>query len=173
VNRVFRSTYHDTADRRLGRSGVALRRRLENGTSTWEVVLPEAPGRVALAAPGGPAGPPPLIADLLQAIVRQGELVEIEALQTEGSDERGEDDPGLAVIEVASVKSLPEKPSTRALIQARLQEQYSEILAHDPGTRLGDARGVAQATRRRPTPAGAASIRSADARPCLDGSAPG
>jgi CHAD domain-containing protein len=138
VNRVFRSTYHDTADRRLGRSGVALRRRLENGKSTWEVELPEAPGRVALAAPGGPAGPPPLIADLLQAIVRQGELVEIEALQTEGSDERGEDDPGLAVIEVASVKSLPEKPSTRALIQARLQEQYSEILAHDPGTRLGD-----------------------------------
>ena len=138
MNRVFRSTYHDTADRRLGRSGVALRRRLENGTSTWEVVLPEAPGRVALAAPGGPAGPPPLIADLLQAIVRQGELVEIEALQTEGSDGRGEDDPGPAVIEVATVKSLPEKPSTRALIQARLQEQYSEILAHDPGTRLGD-----------------------------------
>jgi CHAD domain-containing protein len=138
VNRVFRSTYHDTADRRLGRSGVALRRRLENGKSTWEVELPEAPGRVALAAPGGPAGPPPLIADLLQAIVRQGELVEIEALQTEGSDGGGEDHPGPAVIEVASVKSLPEEPSTRALIQARLQEQYSEILAHDPGTRLGD-----------------------------------
>jgi len=158
VNRVFRSTYHDTADRRLGRSGVALRRRLENGKSTWEVEVPEAPGHVAVAAPGGPAGPPPLIADLLQAIVRQGELVEIAAVQTERSDdlhdevsllqngsvvdrfvrESREDDPGLAAIETGSVRPLPEKPSTRALIQARFEEQYSEILAHDPGTRLGD-----------------------------------
>ncbi len=158
MNCVFRSTYHDTADRRLGRSGVALRRRLENGKSTWEVELPEAPGHVAVAAPGGPAGPPPLIADLLQAIVRQGELVEIAAVQTERSDdlhdevsllqngsvvdrfvrESREDDPGLAAIETGSVRPLPEKPSTRALIQARFEEQYSEILAHDPGTRLGD-----------------------------------
>jgi len=158
VNRVFRSTYHDTADRRLGRSGVALRRRLENGKSTWEVELPEAPGRVAVAAPGGPAGPPPLIADLLQAIVRQGELVEIAAVQTERSDdlhdevallENGsgvdrfvsndtQDDPGQAVIDTGPVRPLPEKPSTRALIQARFEQQYSEILAHDPGTRLGD-----------------------------------
>jgi len=157
VNRVFRSTYHDTADRRLGRSGVALRRRLENGKSTWEVELPEAPGHVAIAAPGGPAGPPPLIADLLQAIVRQGELVEIAAVQTERSDdlhdevallENGsvvdlvsngtQDDPGLAVIDTRPVRPLPEKPSTRALIQARFEQQYNEILAHDPGTRLGD-----------------------------------
>ena len=158
MNRVFRSTYHDTADRRLGRSGVALRRRLENGKSTWEVELPEAPGHVAVAVPGGPVGPPPLIADLLQAIVRQGELVEIAAMQTQRSDdlhdevellENGcvvdrfvrdgrEDDPGLAVIEIRSVIPLPEEPSTRALIQARFEQQYGEILAHDPGTRLGD-----------------------------------
>jgi len=157
VNRVFRSTYHDTADRRLGRSGVALRRRLEDGKSTWEVELPEAPGHVAVAAPGGPGGPPPLIADLLQAIVRQGELVEIAAVQTERSDdlhdevallENGsvvdlvsngtQDDPGLAVIDTRPVRPLPEKPSTRALIQARFEQQYNEILAHDPGTRLGD-----------------------------------
>jgi CHAD domain-containing protein len=155
VNRVFRSTYHDTADRRLGRSGVALRRRLENGKSTWEVELPEAPGHVAVAAPGGPAGPPPLIADLLQAIVRQEELVEIAAVQTERSDDLhaevaldngsvvdrfvrdgGQDEPGL--IETGPFKPPAEKPSTRALIQARFEEQYSEILAHDPGTRLGD-----------------------------------
>src|SRR5205823_5773216 len=41
-----------------GPPGVALRRRLENGASTWEVELPEAPGRVALEAPGGPAEAP-------------------------------------------------------------------------------------------------------------------
>src|SRR5262249_32287619 len=70
MSRVFRSTYHDTPDRRLARSGVALRRRLENGASTWEVELPEAPRRVAVAAPGGPVEPPELISDLLKAIVR-------------------------------------------------------------------------------------------------------
>jgi hypothetical protein len=87
VSRVFRSTYHDTPDRRLARSGIALRRRLENGTNTWEVELPEAPRRVALAAPGVPAEPPQLISDLLRAIVRDGELVEVLTIQTrrEGS----------------------------------------------------------------------------------------
>ena len=51
MSRSFRSTYHDTEDGRLGRNGLRLRRRLENGASTWEVELPEAPGEIALAAP--------------------------------------------------------------------------------------------------------------------------
>ncbi|HEX6490171.1 MAG TPA: CHAD domain-containing protein [Gaiellaceae bacterium] len=158
MSRVFRSTYHDTADRRLARHGVALRRRLENGKSTWEVELPEAPRRVALAAPGGPAEPPRLIADLLQTIIREGRLVEILTVQTRRSDELHdqvsrlengsvvaefvrdgrEDDPGLDVLEPPPVVSLPKKASARERVQARLREQYHEILARDPGTRLGE-----------------------------------
>ena len=156
MSRVFRSTYHDTPDGRLARSGVALRRRLENGTSTWEVELPEAPRRVALAAPGGPAEPPQLISDLLQAIVRDRELVEVLTVQTrrDGSHdevslledntvveefvrERREDDPGLDVLRLPA-RHVPEKTaSPRERIRARIGEQYEEMLAHDPGARLG------------------------------------
>jgi CHAD domain-containing protein len=157
MSRVFRSTYHDTPDRRLARSGVALRRRLENGTSTWEVELPEAPRRVALAAPGGPAEPPQLISDLLQAIVRDRELVEVLTVQTRRNGEHDEvsllednnvvdefvregrdDDPGLDVLR-APVRQLPaKKASPRERIRARIHEQYEEMLAHDPGARLGE-----------------------------------
>ncbi|HEX6680913.1 MAG TPA: CHAD domain-containing protein [Gaiellaceae bacterium] len=157
MGRVFRSTYHDTPDRRLARSGVALRRRLEDGASTWEVELPEAPGQVALAAPGGPGGPPPLISDLLHAIVREHELVEVLTVQTrrEGPQdevsllednvvfdefvrEGREGDPGLDVLDAPPAKTLTKKASSRERIEARLREQYEQMLAHDPGSRLGE-----------------------------------
>jgi CHAD domain-containing protein len=160
VSRVFRSTYHDTEDRRLGRSGVALRRRLENGASSWEVELPEAPGRVALAVPGGPVKPPASIADLLQAIVGERRLVQVLTVQTRRSDglhdevsileggtvvrefvrDHTDDDPGLDVLEAPSRTRPGKKASPREHVQARLQAQYEEILAHDPGTRLGEDR---------------------------------
>jgi CHAD domain-containing protein len=157
MSRVFRSTYHDTPDRRLAQSGVALRRRLENGTSTWEVELPEAPRRVALAAPGGPAEPPELISDLLKAIVRDSELVEVLTVQTRRNGahdevslledntvvdefvrEARDDDPGLDVLAVPAHQPPAKKASPRERIRARIREQYQEMLAHDPGARLGE-----------------------------------
>src|ERR671936_855008 len=127
VSRVFRSTYHDTPDRRLARSGVALRRRVENGASTWEVELPEAPRQVALAARGGPVQPPETIADLLRAVIRERRLVNVLTVQTRRSGELHDevsvlegnttvaefvrdgrdDDPGLDVLETPSAKALP------------------------------------------------------------------
>src|SRR5215475_10764961 len=138
VSRLFRSTYHDTPDRRLARSGVALRRRLENGTNTWEVELPEAPRRVALAAPGGPAEPPQLISDLLRAIVRDRELVEDNTVVEEFVREGRDDDPGLDVLRPPARRVPTEKASPRERIQARIGEQHEEMLAHDPGARLGE-----------------------------------
>lgn len=158
MSRIFWSTYHDTPDRRLARVGVALRRRLENGASTWEVELPEAPRRVALAAPGGPAEPPHLISDLLQAVIRDSPLVEVLTVQTRRSDELHDevslfehnavveefvrdgraDDPGLDVLEKPDADAPAKKSSSRERIRARLREQYEEMLAHDPGTRLGE-----------------------------------
>ena len=156
MGRDFRSTYHDTRDRRLGRSGLALRRRLENGASTWEVELPEAPGQVALAAPGGPIRPPELIADLLAAVVNERELVEVLTVRTRRSDtlvdevsvirngtvveefvrDGRDDDPGLGYLEAPQRPSLARTAPSRERIRARLQEQYEELLAHDPGVRL-------------------------------------
>ena len=157
MSRVFRSTYHDTADRRLGRSGLSLRRRLENGASTWEVELPEAPGEVALAAPGGPVKPPQPIADLLRAVVSERTLVEVLTVRTRRSDEFVDQitvledgavvgefvrdgrngDAGLDLLEAPPRRSPGKTASPRERIKARLEEQYEEILAHDPGTRLG------------------------------------
>jgi len=165
VSSVFTSTYHDTPDGRFARAGIALRRRVENGLSIWEVELPEAPGEVALSEPGGPAEPPPLVADLLRGLLRERELVEVATLQTRRSGEDApvdaevhdevevlEDrhvvdrfdidgapqDPGLGVVRGRERRKTPGgKRSALPHLQRMIRRQYDEILAHDPGTRLG------------------------------------
>jgi CHAD domain-containing protein len=165
VSSVFTSTYHDTPDGRFARAGVALRRRVENGLSIWEVELPEAPGEVAFSEPGGPAEPPPLVADLLRGLLRERELVEVATLQTERSEEdapahaevhdevevldgrrvvdrldvEGEpQDPGLLVVGRRKPgKTAGDKRSALPHLQTMMRRQYDEVLAHDPGTRLG------------------------------------
>ena len=165
VSSVFTSTYHDTPDGRFARTGVALRRRVENGLSIWEVELPEAPGEVAFSEPGGPAEPPPLVADLLRGLLHERELVEVATLQTRRSAEDGPaaaevhdevevldgrrvvdrfdvegepQDPGLLVVGRRKRGEAPEdEPSALPHLQTMIRRQYDEILAHDPGTRLG------------------------------------
>jgi CHAD domain-containing protein len=80
--RTFTSTYHDTADRLLERAGITLRRRLEHGKSDWQLKLPADGARREIQAPGGPAGPPGLIADLLPAFLHRRELVALATLRT-------------------------------------------------------------------------------------------
>src|SRR5437660_961434 len=61
ADRVFTSTYHDTPSRSLGRSGITLRRRLENGKSLWQLKLPRSGNggttRAELKWLGGVLGP--------------------------------------------------------------------------------------------------------------------
>ena len=143
---------------------MALRRRVENGLSIWEVELPEAPGEVAFSEPGGPTEPPPLVADLLRGLLRERELVEVANLQTRRSvedasedgkvhdevevledrrvverfDVEGEPkDPGLRVVQRQGRSKAPGKQSALPHLQMMIRRQYEEILAHDPGTRLG------------------------------------
>jgi CHAD domain-containing protein len=164
VSSIFTSTYHDTPDGRFARTGVALRRRVENGLSIWEVELPEAPGEVAFSEPGGPTEPPPLVADLLRGLLRERELVEVANLQTRRSvEDASEDgkvhdevevledrrvverfdveglpkDPGLRVVQRHGRSKAPGKQSALPHLQMMIRRQYEEILAHDPGTRLG------------------------------------
>ena len=91
--RVFTSTYHDTPGRSLGRAGITLRRRVENGTSLWQLKLPRggARDRVELEEPGGPSGPPPELARLLVAHTRHGRLEPVAALRTRRTGVRVED----------------------------------------------------------------------------------
>jgi CHAD domain-containing protein len=80
--RLFTSTYHDTPSRSLARAGITLRRRVENGLSSWQLKLPREDGRAEISAPGGPAGPPPEMRVLLLAHLRHGELEEVATLRT-------------------------------------------------------------------------------------------
>jgi CHAD domain-containing protein len=86
--RVFTSTYHDTPTRSLARAGITLRRRVENGLSTWQLKLPRDGGRAEIAAPGSPAGPPPELRALLVAHLRHGELEPVATLRTRRSGVR-------------------------------------------------------------------------------------
>jgi CHAD domain-containing protein len=86
--RLFTSTYHDTPTRSLARAGITLRRRVENGLSTWQLKLPRDGGRAEIAAPGSPAGPPPELRALLVAHLRHGELEPVATLRTRRSGVR-------------------------------------------------------------------------------------
>jgi len=86
--RVFTSTYHDTPMRSLARAGITLRRRVENGLSTWQLKLPRDGGRAEIAAPGSPSGPPPELRALLVAHLRHGELEPVATLRTRRSGVR-------------------------------------------------------------------------------------
>jgi CHAD domain-containing protein len=84
--RTFTSTYYDTADRRLLRSGITLRRRVENRAGLWQLKLPSENGRYELEQPGGPAYPPEPFLRLLPALLRGGaELEQAAKLRTRRS----------------------------------------------------------------------------------------
>jgi CHAD domain-containing protein len=87
-SRIFTSAYHDTPDRRLVRHGVTLRRRLENGVSTWQLKLPREEGRLELEELGGPGAVPESLARLLVGILHGAELEEVVTLQTRRAGKR-------------------------------------------------------------------------------------
>src|SRR5262249_26274086 len=81
--RTFTSTYHDTPSRSLLRSGITLRRRLENGKSLWQLKLPRSDNaRSELEEPGGPVRVPKALATLLAAHLRHGALEPVATLRT-------------------------------------------------------------------------------------------
>jgi CHAD domain-containing protein len=80
--RVFVSTYHDTPDHLLARSGLTLRHRVEHGRGLWQLKLPAGDARLELEEEG-PARPvPPRIAALLHAFLRRRKLVPVARLRT-------------------------------------------------------------------------------------------
>jgi CHAD domain-containing protein len=81
-SRVFTSVYHDASDRSLGRLGITLLRRTENGRSVWRLQLPGEDGRLEIEADGPPAGPPPQIAGLLRAPLLGRKLEPVAVLHT-------------------------------------------------------------------------------------------
>jgi CHAD domain-containing protein len=74
--RVFTSTYYDTPDRRLLRSGITLRRRVESRAGAWQLKLPSETGRYELEEQGSPSRPPESFLRLLPAFLRGGASLE-------------------------------------------------------------------------------------------------
>ena len=80
--RTFVSTYHDTADHRLGRRGVTLRHRVENGKGLWQLKLPHDRARLELEQPGPPKTAPAELVELLAGLLRGAALAPIARLRT-------------------------------------------------------------------------------------------
>jgi CHAD domain-containing protein len=83
ADRLFTSTYYDTPPRSLARSGITLRRRVENRRSAWQLKLPRPDSaRAEIEARGTAAGPPSDLAALLVAHTRYGPLEPVAVLRT-------------------------------------------------------------------------------------------
>ena len=84
-DRVFTSTYHDTADRRLAAAGITLRHRVEDGAGAWQLKLPHDDGRLELESQGGGRRVPEELAALLVAHARGRAIETVAALRTRRS----------------------------------------------------------------------------------------
>jgi CHAD domain-containing protein len=120
--RLFTSTYHDTPSRSLARAGITLRRRVENGLSSWQLKLPREDGRAEISAPGGPAGPPPELRALLLAHLRHGELEEVATLRTRRTGVRvGSSERPVADVTLDSVDVLEGRKSLGAFVELEIE----------------------------------------------------
>jgi CHAD domain-containing protein len=81
--RVFKSTYFDTLDHCLARSGITLRRRLDKGSAVWQMKLPPLNGaRREMELPESSVTPPPRFVDALVVLHEGKHLVPIAELRT-------------------------------------------------------------------------------------------
>lgn len=140
---AFTATYHDTADRRLTRADIALRRRMQNGVGVWEA---EIAGDV-IAEPGGPANVPERIRRALIATLRDAELLEVARIRTaddaallEGQHVlRTYDDERAALHDTVGARRSPKRrePALEH-VRAYFAAQLGAIERTDPVLRLRD-----------------------------------
>jgi CHAD domain-containing protein len=117
--RVFTATHYDTPQRRLERAGVALRRRMENGNSVWELDLPREQERRLVDAAGGPAGPPPVLGRLLDGLVQSEQLQEVRTVRTRRRGVRVTD---------ADVETVEVLVDVKAVLDGRrVEREFTEI----------------------------------------------
>jgi CHAD domain-containing protein len=195
--RSFTETFYDTAGGRLGLAGFTLRRRIENGKGLWRLtVVCDGVQTLDVEAPGGPAGPPDELRELVSAASAGFELEPVLRARTQTTGVRVKTgNRSLAKITVASIALLDGQRATASFneieleqlaatrkelarlesallasgakptngagpleealarepqpelplpsteleqLRSYLREQYAQILAHDPGVRVGD-----------------------------------
>jgi CHAD domain-containing protein len=129
--RRFTSTYHDTPDFRLARAGVTLRRRVEARAGLWQLKLPRGVTRLELELPGGPAGPPAGLRDLLTPYLRGAELAPVAQLRTHRAGVRAELDGAAAEVTVDAVSVLLGRR-----VERRFRELEVELVEGEDGKAL-------------------------------------
>ena len=76
--RVFTEIFYDTAGGRLGLAGFVLRRQIENGKGLWRLsVVCDGVPTLDVETPGGPAGPPEELRELVSAASAGFELAPV------------------------------------------------------------------------------------------------
>jgi CHAD domain-containing protein len=80
--RLFTSTYFDTLDHCLSRSGITLRRRVENGSGLWQLKLPLNGARREIELQDDSKTPPSRFVDALIILLEGKHLVPIAHLHT-------------------------------------------------------------------------------------------
>ncbi len=121
-SRVLTSTYYDTADYRLAYGGITLRRRVEQGTSVWQLKLPAGNARQELEVKAGPGSPPQVLTDLLVAHVRAAPLTKVAKLHTRRKGARVEAGEGnLADVVLDVVRVLHDRHVVRSFREIEIE----------------------------------------------------
>jgi CHAD domain-containing protein len=142
----FTATYVDTADRRLTRAGIELRRRVERGKSIWEARI----GETTVSAPGGPSQPPAELRRILATLLRGQKLVQVARVRSGKNDVAlldgqrvlasfvGLDDALEHALEAPAEDAVPARNAPAVEhVRAFLRTQLAEIERHDPAVRIG------------------------------------
>jgi CHAD domain-containing protein len=108
---------YDVPQRRLELAGVTLSRRLENGKGVWRLEAPRPQGEEPLVVEqlGGPVTPPRDVTAVLPAFLRGSSVEQVQP--------RAE-------------PVAPEPTDAIERLRTMLEQQYAQILLHDPGVRL-------------------------------------
>ena len=122
--RDFTETYYDTAGGRLGLAGFVLRRRIENGKGLWRLsVVCDGVPTLDVEAPGGPAGPPEELSELVSAASAGFELAPVLRVRTHATGLRvKEGSRSLATISVASIALLDGQRTTASFSEIELEQ---------------------------------------------------
>ena len=117
--RVFTSTYHDTADRRLLAAGITLRRRVESRRGLWQLKLPSEGGRLELEASGKELSGEVL--SLLAGVIRGRELEPVGVLRTKREGVRVSRDGSVADVTHDVVSVLEERRTTDRFAEVEIE----------------------------------------------------
>lgn len=147
--RSLTSTYFDTEDHRLARSGITLRYRTEARAGVWQLKLPRNRARLELEFAGKPVGPPASLTRLLLAHTRGRPLKSLARLHTRRTGIRIVGDEGpLADVVMDSVTARDGRRVIGHLYEAEIEliggseKDLARIgkTLRDAGAREGDPR---------------------------------